>query len=212
MKEAMRGFPAFFNLDARLSSILPTNLLSHSAWLGSDRIGCDCDHCSLPTFLAVPTAAECRTSQVVRQSTLQRSFTLSANKIRSIRRDSTGHLQRLLEPYSTIVVRCAVTTLPSDSNTHAQNNESVRSSGHDARVYMCYGNVHDRKGRVRVIVLALCRHLISPPSSWPQPRQIRLELTVQTTSDHYLQCRATAFYSSTWHGDLAFQHECGTFM
>ena len=115
--------PSLLNLDARLSFILPANLLSHSAWLGSDRIGCDCDHCSLPTFLAVPTAAEYRTSQVVRQSNLQRSFTLSANKIRSIRRDSTGHLQRLLEPYSTIVVRCAVTTLPSDSNTHAQNNE-----------------------------------------------------------------------------------------
>ena len=146
---------SLLNLNARLSFILPANLLSHSAWLGSDRIGCDCDHCSLPTFLAVPTAAECRTSQVVRQSTMQRSFTLSANKIRSIRRDSTGHLQRLLEPYPTIVVRCAVTTLPSDFNTHAQNNESVRSSDHDARVYMCYGNVHDRKSQVGFALLCL---------------------------------------------------------
>ena len=90
MKAAMRGFAAFLISMSILSFISRANLLSHSAWLGSDRIGCDCDHCSLPTFLAVPTAAECRTSQVVRQSTLQRSFTLSANKIRSIRRDPSG--------------------------------------------------------------------------------------------------------------------------
>ena len=44
---------------------------------------------------------------------------------------------------------------PQTLKTHAQNNENVRSSDHDARVYMSYGNVHDRETQVGFALLCL---------------------------------------------------------
>lgn len=81
--------------------------------------------------------------------------------------------------------------------SHAQNNKE-HSSDHGARVQMCYGNMHDRKSQVGFALLclrfvetfnfALC---LGPP----QPLEMRL---IDFRSP--LLCRATAFYSSTWHG------------
>ena len=75
-------------------------------------------------------------------------------------------------------------------------NNGENSSDHGARVQMSYGNVHDRKSQVGFALLCFALCQFRPLSRPPQPPGN----APNGISDHHFWGRATAFYSSTWHG------------